>query len=245
MAEETIFSKIIRREIPSDIVYQDELVTAFRDISPQAPTHILIVPNVLIPTVNDVTAEHELALGRMMTVAAKIARDEGLADDGYRLIVNCNRHGGGKCTISICICWAVVRLARCWRTKANVMLRTLLGACLAAGYSPGVVHTRRSVSDQQALVMESSVLAAGISASEPAVVATEIQATASSTLYNERQQPVTVHYRFFWYDARGLEMHPLDAPRTIVVPARSSVTLYGSANIPGRIRPAFIFICKG
>ncbi len=94
MAEETIFSKIIRREIPSDIVYQDELVTAFRDISPQAPTHILIVPNVLIPTVNDVTAEHELALGRMMTVAAKIARDEGLADDGYRLIVNCNRHGG-------------------------------------------------------------------------------------------------------------------------------------------------------
>ena len=88
MAEETIFSKIIRREIPSDVVYQDELVTAFRDISPQAPT------NILIPTVNDVTAEHELALGRMMTVAAKIARDEGLADDGYRLIVNCNRHGG-------------------------------------------------------------------------------------------------------------------------------------------------------
>ncbi|HEM8824417.1 TPA: purine nucleoside phosphoramidase [Raoultella planticola] len=94
MAEETIFSKIIRREIPSDMVYQDELVTAFRDISPQAPTHILIVPNILIPTVNDVTAEHELTLGRMMTVAAKIARDEGLADDGYRLIVNCNRYGG-------------------------------------------------------------------------------------------------------------------------------------------------------
>ena len=93
MAEETIFSKIIRREIPSDIVYQDELVTAFRDIS-RRRHHILIVPNVLIPTVNDVTAEHELALGRMMTVAAKIARDEGLADDGYRLIVNCNRHGG-------------------------------------------------------------------------------------------------------------------------------------------------------
>lgn len=125
------------------------------------------------------------------------------------------------------------------------MLRTLWARVWRRGYSPGVVHTRRSVSDQQALVMESSVLAAGISASEPAVVATEIQATASSTLYNERQQPVTVHYRFFWYDARGLEMHPLDAPRTIVVPARSSVTLYGSANILGRIRPAFIFICKG
>ena len=56
VAEETIFSKIIRREIPSDIVYQDDLVTAFRDISPQAPTHILIIPNILIPTVNDVSS---------------------------------------------------------------------------------------------------------------------------------------------------------------------------------------------
>lgn len=94
MAEETIFSKIIRREISADVVYQDELVTAFRDISPQAPTHILIVPNVLIPTVNDVTADHEQALGRLFTVAAKIARDEGIDEDGYRLIMNCNRHGG-------------------------------------------------------------------------------------------------------------------------------------------------------
>ncbi|AYA39938.1 purine nucleoside phosphoramidase [Xenorhabdus nematophila] len=94
MAEETIFSKIIRREIPADIIYQDDLVTAFRDISPQAPTHILIVPNVLIPTVNDVTTEHELALGRLFTVAAKIAKEEGIAEDGYRLIVNCNRHSG-------------------------------------------------------------------------------------------------------------------------------------------------------
>ncbi len=94
MAEETIFSKIIRREIPADVVWQDDLVTAFRDISPQAPSHILIIPNVLIPTVNDVKEEHELALGRMMTVAAKIAEQEGIAEDGYRLIVNCNRHAG-------------------------------------------------------------------------------------------------------------------------------------------------------
>ncbi|NIH16166.1 purine nucleoside phosphoramidase [Serratia symbiotica] len=94
MAEEKIFSKIIRREIPADVVYQDELVTAFRDISPQAPTHILIVPNVLIPTVNDVTVEHEAALGRMITAAAKIAEQEGVAEDGYRLILNCNRHAG-------------------------------------------------------------------------------------------------------------------------------------------------------
>lgn len=94
MAEETLFSKIIRREIPADVVYQDELVTAFRDIAPKAPTHILIVPNVLIPTANDVQEAHEQALGRMMTVAAKIARKEGIAEDGYRLIVNCNKHGG-------------------------------------------------------------------------------------------------------------------------------------------------------
>ena len=94
MAQETLFSKIIRREIPSDIVYQDELVTAFRDIHPQAPTHILIVPNYLIPTTNDVTAADELALGRLFTVAAKIAQQEGIADSGYRLLVNCNRDGG-------------------------------------------------------------------------------------------------------------------------------------------------------
>ncbi len=94
MAEETIFSKIIRGEAPADIVYQDELVTAFRDIRPQAPTHILIVPNRPIPTANDVTPEDEPALGRMFTVAAKLARQEGIADDGYRLLVNCGRHGG-------------------------------------------------------------------------------------------------------------------------------------------------------
>ncbi|MCL1042440.1 MULTISPECIES: purine nucleoside phosphoramidase [Shewanella] len=94
MAEETIFSKIIRREIPADILYQDELVTAFRDIEPKAPTHILIVPNHLIPTVNDVKASDEKALGRMMTVAAKLADEAGIAEDGYRLIMNCNKHGG-------------------------------------------------------------------------------------------------------------------------------------------------------
>ncbi|MCU7993592.1 purine nucleoside phosphoramidase [Shewanella glacialipiscicola] len=94
MAEETIFSKIIRREIPADILYQDEFVTAFRDISPKAPTHILIVPNHLIPTANDMKASDELALGRMMTVAAKLAAEAGIAENGYRLIMNCNQHGG-------------------------------------------------------------------------------------------------------------------------------------------------------
>ena len=94
MAAETIFSKIIRKEIPANIVYQDELVTAFRDIAPQAKTHILIIPNKLIPTVNDVTEQDEVTLGRLFTVAAKLATQEGIAQDGYRLIVNCNKHGG-------------------------------------------------------------------------------------------------------------------------------------------------------
>ena len=75
-------------------MFQDELVTAFRDISPQAPTHILIIPNQLIPTLNDVKASDEAALGRMMTVAAKIAKQEGIAEDGYRLIMNCNQDAG-------------------------------------------------------------------------------------------------------------------------------------------------------
>ncbi len=90
----TLFAKIIRGELPSEIVYQDELVTAFRDISPAAPTHILIVPNKVIRTVNDLRDEDEKVAGRMVIVAKKLAEREGIAEDGYRLIINCNRHGG-------------------------------------------------------------------------------------------------------------------------------------------------------
>lgn len=94
MPEETIFSKIISGEAQADIVFQDERATAFRDINPQAPTHILIVPNKPIPTVNDVTEADEADLGHLFVVAARLAREEGIAEDGYRLIVNCNEHGG-------------------------------------------------------------------------------------------------------------------------------------------------------
>lgn len=76
--QKTIFTKIINKEIPANIVYQDELVTAFRDIAPQAPTHILIIPNKFIPTVNHVSNEDELALGRLFTVAAKLAKKKAL-----------------------------------------------------------------------------------------------------------------------------------------------------------------------
>lgn len=93
MSDETIFSKIVRGDVDADIVYQDDLVTAFRDINPQAPTHVLIVPNDPIATVDDVREEHERTLGRMFTAARKVAEQEGL-DRGYRLIVNCKDHGG-------------------------------------------------------------------------------------------------------------------------------------------------------
>jgi histidine triad (HIT) family protein len=90
----TIFSKIIAREIPADIVYEDDLVLAFKDIAPQAPVHILIIPKQEIATANDVTEADELTLGRMMTVAAKIAKDNNIDESGYRLIINCNEDGG-------------------------------------------------------------------------------------------------------------------------------------------------------
>ena len=90
----TIFTKIIRKEIPADIVYQDDDVTAFRDINPQAPVHILIVPNKEIPTVNDIDVKDEELVGKMFSAAKKIAADEGVAENGYRLLINCNRDGG-------------------------------------------------------------------------------------------------------------------------------------------------------
>jgi histidine triad (HIT) family protein len=89
----SIFSKIIRGELPADIVYQDDRVTCFRDINPAAPTHILIVPNKEIPTVNDLTDEDALLAGHMLLTAKKLAEMEGISASGYRLIVNCNRDG--------------------------------------------------------------------------------------------------------------------------------------------------------
>lgn len=90
----SIFTKIVNGEIDADIVYQDELVTAFRDINPAAPIHILIVPNREIATAADLTPADEQVAGRMMIVASQIAAQEGLAEKGYRLILNCKEHGG-------------------------------------------------------------------------------------------------------------------------------------------------------
>jgi histidine triad (HIT) family protein len=90
----TIFAKIIAGEAPADIVYRDEQVTCFRDIAPKAPTHILIVPNREIATVNDLTPDDAQLVGHMVLVAQRLAAQEGIAERGYRLVVNCNREGG-------------------------------------------------------------------------------------------------------------------------------------------------------
>lgn len=89
-----IFEKIVNGEMPADIVHQDDRVTAFRDIQPKAPTHILIVPNKVIPTVDDIEEADESLIGHMFVVARDLARREGIAEDGYRLVVNCREHGG-------------------------------------------------------------------------------------------------------------------------------------------------------
>jgi histidine triad (HIT) family protein len=89
----TIFSKIIAGEVPADIVHRDERVTCFRDINPAAPTHILIVPNREIPTVNDLEDSDEALAGHMLLTARRLAEREGIAESGYRIIVNCNRDG--------------------------------------------------------------------------------------------------------------------------------------------------------
>ena len=91
---ECIFCKIAAGTARGDIVYQDDLVTAFRDIHPVAPTHILIVPNRHIASVNEVLPEDEPTLGRLFTAARIIAEQEGIASDGYRLIVNTGPHAG-------------------------------------------------------------------------------------------------------------------------------------------------------
>ena len=90
----TLFSKIIRREIPADIVHEDEHVLAFRDIHPQAPVHVLFVPKREIATLDDLVPDDAELVGRLVVAAAAYARREGLADDGYRVVINCGRDGG-------------------------------------------------------------------------------------------------------------------------------------------------------
>ncbi len=94
MADDTIFHKIIRREIPADIVFEDEHVIAFRDVAPQAPVHVLFVPKTDFATLNDVPPSQAQIVGRLAVAAADYAKQEGFDEDGYRIVMNCNEHGG-------------------------------------------------------------------------------------------------------------------------------------------------------
>lgn len=93
MAERTLFEKIIAREIPADVVHEDEHCVAFRDVNPQAPTHVLVVPRKPIVSMNEVTAEDHKLLGHIWCVIPRLARQLELSG-GYRVVVNCGSDGG-------------------------------------------------------------------------------------------------------------------------------------------------------
>ena len=92
--ENCLFCKIVRGEIPSDKVYEDDLVYAFRDINPQAPTHILIVPKMHLADCDDITSENSHVIARIFEVITKIAKEEGLENGGYRVVTNCGSDAG-------------------------------------------------------------------------------------------------------------------------------------------------------
>lgn len=94
MADDTIFGKILRGEIPSTEVYSDDEFYAFRDVNPAAPTHVLVIPRKPIPRITDASEDDAALLGRMLLVANKIVEKEGLANRGFRYVINCNEEGG-------------------------------------------------------------------------------------------------------------------------------------------------------
>ncbi len=94
MSDECLFCKVVAREIPGDIVYEDDEVLAFNDISPQAPTHILIIPKQHVATVNEVSEEGTGVFGTLIAAAKRLAASRGIDESGYRLIMNCNAEGG-------------------------------------------------------------------------------------------------------------------------------------------------------
>lgn len=90
----TIFSKIINKEIHADILFENDKILAFRDVSPQAPVHFLVIPKKEIRTINDINEEDKSLIGELFMVAKEIAKKEGISEKGYRTIFNCNEHGG-------------------------------------------------------------------------------------------------------------------------------------------------------
>ncbi len=95
-----IFCKIINKDIPSTLSYEDDKIMAFDDITPQAPIHKLIIPKQHIATLNDITEQNNNLLGHMLNTAKKLAQENNIAEDGYRVLMNCN-HGGGQAVYHI------------------------------------------------------------------------------------------------------------------------------------------------
>jgi len=89
-----IFCKIVEGELPAKVVYEDDKVMAFHDINPQAPVHVLIIPKEHVPTLNDLEEKHKELLGHIFLVIKKLAKEMGIDESGYRVLVNCNRDGG-------------------------------------------------------------------------------------------------------------------------------------------------------
>ena len=94
MSTDCLFCKILAGDIPAELVYESETAVAFRDINPMAPTHVLVIPRKHISTINDITAEDEAIVGSLYTAAKEIAAADGIADDGYRAVMNCNEGAG-------------------------------------------------------------------------------------------------------------------------------------------------------
>jgi len=93
-ASDCLFCKILAGDIPADIVYESETAIAFRDINPQAPTHVLVIPRKHISTINDIEDDDAALVGNLFMAAKEIAREEGIADPGYRTVMNCNEGAG-------------------------------------------------------------------------------------------------------------------------------------------------------
>ena len=93
-SEDCLFCKIVAGDIPAEVIYESELAIAFRDVNPQAPTHVLIIPREHIATINDLSAGDEATVGDLYMAAKAIATEEGLASDGYRVVMNCNEAAG-------------------------------------------------------------------------------------------------------------------------------------------------------
>lgn len=89
-----LFCSILSGDIPADIIFESETAIAFRDINPQAPTHVIIIPRQHVPTINDISEDDQLIVGSLYTAASTIAAAEGVADDGYRVVMNCNAAAG-------------------------------------------------------------------------------------------------------------------------------------------------------